>query len=436
MPSCEPKAKRKMPQRREFGHADHRTRQRVLEAAVDRLSRQGLGPSLFDHAAANAGVAPDRARVFFRRDEELILALYARFAADLEARVQEFPAGTIAERFHAAMTAKFELLAPCREALAALTATMLDPRNELGVLNPQTEIIRNRVQGVFAAVVEGASDRPADAGAITRALYGAHLALMLLWCQDRSPESRSATGALDLARDLLGFVAPFLAQPEAAPSVARLDGVFGPLLSPLVDESVAERATAILRSLLRHRRVFPAARPCAAHPCGQPFALHLSKVKYSVRAQQPLHLILPAFPAKSPSRRKTLGPLPDVAEEIALRYLQNACDELAALHPPGVRLTICSDGHVFSDLVGMTDDEVARYGTEIATIVDRLNLRSIDPFGMADLYEGADFPEMRRRLVADYAQPLEQVEERAQRFDHARSLFNGIHRFIFEEQTN
>src|SRR5262245_51888492 len=307
MPSCEPKAKRKMPQRREFGHADHRTRQRVLEAAVDRLSRQGLGPSLFDHAAANAGVAPDRARVFFRRDEELILALYARFAADLEARVQEFPAGTIAERFHAAMTAKFELLAPCREALAALTATMLDPRNELGVLNPQTEIIRNRVQGVFASVVEGATDRPADAGGITRALYGTHLALMLLWCQDRSAESRSATVALELARDLLGFVAPFLALPEAAPSVARLASVFSPLLAAPEDKPVAERATAILHSLFRHRRLFHEAGPCAVTACPHCLALHLPKVKYFVRAQQPLHLILPAFPAKSPSRRKTLG---------------------------------------------------------------------------------------------------------------------------------
>ena len=415
---------------------DHRTRQRLLEGAVARLSRDGLGQNLLDQAAADAGIPSDRARVFFRRDEEVILALYARFAADLEARVQEFPPGTVAERFHAVMAAKFSLLGPYRDALAALTAAMLDPRHELGVLNPQTEIIRNRVQSVFGAVVEGATDRPADVGPITRALYGMHLALMLLWCQDRSPGAPAATAALDLARDLFGFVAPFLALPEAAPSAARLDGIFGSLLAPPDDESIAERATAILRTLFRHRRLCPDAGPCANNPCPHCFALHLPKVKYFVRADRPLHLILPAFPAKSPSRRKTLGPLPDMAEEIALQYLQAACDELAALHPPGVRLTVCSDGHVFSDLVGVTDDEVTRYGAEIATMVDRMNLRSIDLFGMADLYEGTDFPEMRRRLVADYAQPLEQVEERARRFDHARSLFNGIHRFIFEEQAD
>src|SRR5262249_17873337 len=152
------------------------------------------------------------------------------------------------------------------------------------------------VQGVFAAAVEGASDRPADAGTLTRACYAAHLGLMLLWCQDRSADSRSAFAALDFARDLLAFAGPFLALPEAAPTAARLDGVFGPLLAPADDAATGERATAILRTLFRHRRL--ATDMCAASPCPQCFALHLPKVKYFVRANQPLHLILPAFPAK------------------------------------------------------------------------------------------------------------------------------------------
>src|SRR5262249_50290654 len=162
---------------------------------------------------------------------------------------------------------------------------------------------------------------------------------------------------------------------EAAPSAARLDGIFGSLLAPPDDETIAAKATELLRTLFRHRRLLPTAGPCADSPCAQCFALHLPKVKYFLRAQRPLHLILPAFPAKSRSRRKTIGPLPDMAEEIALQYLQVACDELAELHAPGVRLTICSDGHVFSDLVGVTDDDVMQYGREIGATIDRLRLR-------------------------------------------------------------
>jgi pyoverdine/dityrosine biosynthesis protein Dit1/AcrR family transcriptional regulator len=414
-----------------------RTRQRLLEAAAALLAGHGLVPDLLGQAAATAGCPPERAHVFFRRDEELVLALYARFAADLESRVLELPAGTVAERFHAVMRAKFALVAPYRPALAALSATLLDPRHELGALHPQTEIIRNRVQGVFAAAVEGATDRPTTAAAaLTRTVYGAHLALMLLWCQDRSPDTATAAAALDIARDTLAFAVPFLAMPQAGPALARLDGIFRPLLEPAEDASLSERATAVLRSLFHHRRLSADAGPCATDPCPACLALHLPKVKYFLRANQPIHFVLPAFPAKSPSRRKVLGVLPDQAEELALLYLDQVCEELQALHSPGVRVTICSDGHVFSDLVGVGDQDVTRYGQEISALLGRLGCRALDTFGMADLYEGADYPGMRRHLVAEYAQPLEQIEERAHRFDHARALFNGIHRFLFEERAD
>jgi AcrR family transcriptional regulator len=145
---------------------DHRTRQRLLAAASGLLARQGLVEDLLGQTAAAAGCAPERARIYFRRDAELVLALYARFAADLEARVLDLPTGTVAERFHAAMAIKFDLVAPYRDALAALAAALLDPRHELGVLNPQTEVVRNRVRGVFDAVIQGASDRPAAGPAV------------------------------------------------------------------------------------------------------------------------------------------------------------------------------------------------------------------------------------------------------------------------------
>jgi pyoverdine/dityrosine biosynthesis protein Dit1 len=258
---------------------------------------------------------------------------------------------------------------------------------------------------------------------------------MLLWCQDRSPGTHAALAALDLARDLLGFLAPLLAAPAAVPA-ARLDGIFRPLLDVDDEPALQEQAAAVLRCLFRHRRLPAEAGACAGDPCRQCLALHLPRLKYFLRAGQAIHFVLPAFPAKSPSRRKTLGPLPDRAEELALLYLEGVCAELAALHPPGARVTICSDGHVFSDLVAVSDDEVSAYGRELEALIGRPACRSLDTFSMADLYEGIDFPAMRQHLVAAYAVPLEQVEERARRFDHARTLVNGIQRFLFEEQTD
>lgn len=128
---------------------DRRTRQRLLEAAVSLLAERGMSGELLRDAAAAAGCQLSRAEVYFRRDEDIILALYARLAADLEARVQELPEGHLAERFRAVMLAKLALVAPYRDALAALLATLLDPRYELGALSEQTELIRSRVMGVL-----------------------------------------------------------------------------------------------------------------------------------------------------------------------------------------------------------------------------------------------------------------------------------------------
>src|SRR4030095_4372041 len=130
--------------------ADRRTRQRVLESAITLLSERGLSGELLKDAASMAHCSLERAQIFFQRDEDLVLALYARLAAGLEARVAELPEGNLAERFREIMLAKLALVAPYRQALAALLATLLNPRHELGALGHQTEGIRNRVMGVFS----------------------------------------------------------------------------------------------------------------------------------------------------------------------------------------------------------------------------------------------------------------------------------------------
>src|SRR5919112_2915191 len=151
--------------------ADRRIRQRLLEAAVPLLAERGLSGDLLRQSAAAAGCTHERARLFFGRDEELVLALYFRLAAELEARAPELPEGPLAERFRSAMLTKLSLVAPYRDALTALLATALDPRHELGALGEQTGLVRSRVSGVFSAVVLGATDRPDSAApALARVL--------------------------------------------------------------------------------------------------------------------------------------------------------------------------------------------------------------------------------------------------------------------------
>jgi len=413
---------------------DHRTRQRVLEAAVSALAERGLSGELLNDAANRAECPNERARVFFRRDEDLVLALYARLAAQLEERVAELPEAYISERFRQIMLAKLELVSPYRAALAALLAALLDPRHELGALSPQTEIIRNRVMGVFAAVVLGGKDcHKVDVDRLKHSLYALHLALMLLWTQDQTSGSTATRAAIDLVCDLLAASAKFSWLPNLKSSLGKLDEIAAAFVEPEPDPEVSELSTSILRQLFRHRRLQSNAGDCSTRPCEQCLALHLPKVRRFVRTGEPIHFLLPAFPAKSPSPRKVLGKLPDMAEELALEFLEHVCAEIKELYPPGARITICSDGRVFSDLVGVSDQDVTDYAKEIGVLRERIGATSLDLFRMEDLFEITDHCRMREQLCLNYADTLAAIENRVHRFEHHQALFNGIQRFLFED---
>lgn len=406
-----------------------------MESAFVLIAQRGLSGELLKDSATLAGCTFDQAQVFFRRDEDLVVAFYARLAAQLEARAGDLPAGDVATRFRAAMLFKLELVAPHRETLASLVATLLDPRHELGALSPQMQIIRTRVMGVFYSVVAGATNsRKASNTDIVHSLYAAHLALMLLWTQDRSPDSSATHAAMDLLCDMLSLSGKLSWLPNFGHTLNRLEAISAQFVEPESDREHTELATAILRQLFRHRRLQPDAGKCLERPCEQCLALHLPKVRRSIAAREPVHFLLPSFPAKSPNPKKVLGHLPDMAEEIALSFLEKVCTEIGDLYAPGAKITICSDGRVFSDLVGVSDDHVSSYAAELKLMMKRIESRSLDFFCMEDLFDVADHSGMREQLLIHYTDSLQAIEERIHSYEHHRALFNGIQRFLFEDR--
>jgi len=418
-----------------FTPDDRRTRQRILEAAVVLIAQRGLSLELLKESAALAGYPVERAEVFFRRDEDLVVAFYARLAAQLEARVTELPEGDLATRFKAGMLFKLEMIAPHRETFASLLATLLDPRHELGVLSPQTQIIRDRVMSFFSAVVLGATgSRDSGNPEVVRSLYAAHLAIILLWSQDRTGDSLATRAAIDLVSDLLSLSSKLAWLPNINKSLGKLDAISAQFVEPPPDREQTQLAVDILRQLFTHRRLQADTGTCVRNPCEQCFALHLPKVRRFVAANEPIHFLLPAFPAKSPNPQKVLGRLPDMAEETALRFLEGVSDELKHVYSPGARISICSDGRVFSDLVGVTDEDVSNYSVELRLMMERISARALDFFSMEDLFDVEDHATMREQLVIHYADSLAAIENRAHQHEHHRTLFNGIQRFLFEDR--
>jgi len=195
--------------------------------------------------------------------------------------------------------------------------------------------------------------------------------------------------------------------------------------------TLAER---IVNIPLRFRRLIPEHQHLAGAPTARCRAPHLPRVERAVCARKPVHFIIPAFPGKSGNPEKTLGALPDLGERLALQFLQSICNEIRAIYPPGARITICSDGRVFSDLVRIKEEDIDGYKRGLFEDIETLKASSLDHFDLDDVFGREDYAVMREELLIGYGVPLRELRERVRMGEvDTVSMFNGIHRFIFED---
>jgi pyoverdine/dityrosine biosynthesis protein Dit1/AcrR family transcriptional regulator len=430
---------------------DHILRQQILEGALALFEKRGYEAVSLGDIAADSKISLDDLYRFFPRKEDFIAALYERLASDLEMKVTELPEGTIQERFVSILRGKLSLLKSQRETLRFLLPAMMNPENRLGVMGQFANKIRERVQAVFKRVVSGAKDKPeaADQDRVTRLLYAFHLACVYLVLQDSSEQDdlaaemeESLPGWVNLLVRVLGrprhniaqrFMARMMGLPRMDGLAGKVDKLVRSFVQPPHDPAHFTLAENLLRALFLHRRLLPTAGACAKHACPECLSLHLPRVRHFLAQGRPIHFVLPAFPSKSANMKKVTGPLPDFGEELSLRFLQERCEEIRRRYEPGASITICSDGTVFNDLVGVEDDAVPRYREKLQAMIDRYDLNSISVFDLQDIHPGQDCKSLRDWLMEEYAEPLEVLEDRTRRFEHHRQMYNGIHRFLMED---
>ncbi|KAF5249351.1 hypothetical protein FANTH_5432 [Fusarium anthophilum] len=120
------------------------------------------------------------------------------------------------------------------------------------------------------------------------------------------------------------------------------------------------------------------------HSAGRP--KFLAVVSRFVRARQKVVMCLPAFPFKSANKvEKVLGNLPDKAEELALARLNSICVTIGQFYEPGAELTIISDGLVYNDLLGISDQETWRYGSALRAMAERKSFTHLSFSRLQDL---------------------------------------------------
>lgn len=187
----------------------------------------------------------------------------------------------------------------------------------------------------------------------------------------------------------------------------------------------------IIDMLNEHRRE----SRCHHHGHHECLALHVDKLTALVTKGERIRFVLPAFPAKSPNLNKTYGVLPDLGEQLALCFLNQLCVAIEGIYPSGADIMICSDGRVFNDLLGISDYEVDAYSQTIRDIIEEQQLTHILLFSLDDYFDNMPGADMRENLMTAFGEPEERFRYNIKHNAFARQQFNGIHRFVFEDNT-
>ncbi|MFI9246120.1 L-tyrosine/L-tryptophan isonitrile synthase family protein [Streptomyces sp. NPDC053086] len=162
----------------------------------------------------------------------------------------------------------------------------------------------------------------------------------------------------------------------------------------------------------------------------------MSRIIDFVRDGAPVVFTLPGFPCKSPNPAKVLGHLPDQGERLSLTFLNTLCTEIERIYPPGARVIICSDGHIFGDLIGVPDDHIDTYANDLRIQIGQMGLHRLSVFDLRDVLGDIPHDTKRTHLHERYAPALETLRAETRADDQALALYRGITRFLVEDTAD
>jgi pyoverdine/dityrosine biosynthesis protein Dit1 len=206
-----------------------------------------------------------------------------------------------------------------------------------------------------------------------------------------------------------------------------------------------ELAKRILGEFMSFRRVQKLSDSCGDLYCIRCSSPHLSKAVLAIKRNEPVTFVLPAFPGKSPNLEKVFGPLPDYAEQLSLHFLGELCLRIKNYYSPGIKIILCSDGRVFSDLVGMKECHVTDYQIELKKLIEEMSHSDIMTFNLDDFYGELNFGQMRDELMKRYGNSLDFLKHKIKNGTNASAspeeqeanrMYCGITRFLFEDSIH
>lgn len=193
----------------------------------------------------------------------------------------------------------------------------------------------------------------------------------------------------------------------------------------------------ILSEILKYRRRFNFSSMTIEEEDNNILNVQLPRIKTFLFQYQPIIFILPAFPTKSPNSKKVLGELPDMAEKLSLIFLNSLCERIKCYYPPGAEIIICSDGHVFGELICVSDEIISNYQVKLNDLLSKLDLNYISTFNLSNVGTFAiskgSYSHSRKLLVEKYSSSTEVIKKQLTESEEGLSLYRAITRFLYED---
>jgi AcrR family transcriptional regulator len=179
-------------------------RQRLYDVAIRLIGERGFDATTLRDVARDAGVSVGLLYRYFPSKQAIVLALYDELSAEQVARAAAMPRGKWRERFLFTLETSLTVLRPHRQTLTALIPVLVSNAPD-GLFSATAAFSRERVLRMFQDAVVGASDAPPAevAAALGRLLYLAHLAVVLWWLLDKTPNQRATEALVALVRRAL-----------------------------------------------------------------------------------------------------------------------------------------------------------------------------------------------------------------------------------------
>lgn len=173
---------------------------KIVEAALALWSEKGYVQSTMRELARRIGMGVSSLYFYFSSKEQIVQYIYRML---MEQAHEQFRASDKGEKdlgknFKRFLDIKLALLKPHRSALAVILREAVDPESRLNPMSPDSaNVLESNLKFLRELVGRARFGRPEEQESMARLLWLIHLAVLMYWLHDRSPEFKSTSLLLE-----------------------------------------------------------------------------------------------------------------------------------------------------------------------------------------------------------------------------------------------